>query len=106
MNNLAKLLLLFIVLVGPVKAGEWNNWGKVEEVYTYPARNGVYFKLDNHVNPDTCSSSTYLMLSKDNLLFGETYSLLLSAFSAKKSVRIFVAGCDGNYPKIDMVLSK
>lgn len=106
MTKLAKLILIYSAVISPVMAGEWNSWGKVEEIYTYPARNGVYFKLDNHVNPDSCASSAYVMLSKDNLLFSETYSLLLAAYSAKKSVTVFVAGCDGNYPKIDMVLSK
>lgn len=44
-------------------------------------------------NPDNCGTVNSVVLLPDNPMFDQHYSLLLSAFMAKKKMKIFTNGC-------------
>ncbi len=103
-----KKIVLILLMVLPVTcfAGEWTSWGNVTQIYPYPEREIVYIKHSNVINPDSCSNTSFYALPKSNAMFSEIYSLFLTGHSAKKQINIYINGCEGNYPKIVMTISK
>ncbi len=103
-----KKLVLLLLALSPATcfAGEWTGWGTIEQIYPYPDRDIIYVRHSNAINPDSCGSTSYYALPKSNTMFSEMYSLFLAGHSAKKQMNVYINGCEGNYPKIGMTISK
>ena len=96
-------VMLFTVLVSAeLEAGGWNGAANVKKIYPHSINNTdgtVYYAFDVMKNPDTCEKSSLMALKKSNNLSSEIYSLILTAFTTKTKVNIYVGGCDaGGYP--------
>lgn len=107
--KVAALCLVF-VCIGAWAAG-WSSSLTVTEIYPAPSYNGILIKQSSMINPDSCASAAYYLLKKDNVLFNEIYTLLVSAQARKSNVRIHVSGCtgvndtDNTYPEINQVIA-
>lgn len=88
-------------------AAGWSGASTIDTLYPSPSHNGILIKHNSMPNPDGCPSSSYYILSKDNSLFNEIYTLLLSSQARKSSVNLQLLGCSGQnsvFPSINQVI--
>lgn len=89
-----KIIILFILIYANLFAAGWTD-GKIKEIYPAPAYNGILIKQETMINPDNCASSTYYLLKKDNPLFNEIYSLIISAQARESNIKLNLVNCKG-----------
>ncbi len=90
-------------------AGDWSGSFKVTELYPSPDNNGVLIKQDVMVDPDSCGFDSFYVLEKDNVLFSQMFSLLMSAQARGAEVQIHLAGCSTHAtpkPKISTLIAR
>lgn len=92
---------------GTALASGWTGSHKVIEIYPSPNNNGVLVKQDVMIDPNSCAFNSYYVLEKDNAMFSEMYSLLMSAQARGAEVQIHLAGCSTHTtpkPKISTLI--
>lgn len=99
-----KVIVLLTLMFMPhfASAGAWTGWHKIHIVYAQ--NNGkVLMALapdHQHINPDSCAKMGYLILRPENQGFEQIYKMALTAKAAGTNFRVFLSGCDGDYPVI------
>lgn len=96
------LLLTFLCLSSAVHAGDFSQTGTITLTYTYGDWTMVKM-TGTPVNPDSCSSTEYYAIPSADKNYDAIFSSILAAQIAKKNVRFWIGGCDGQYgyyPKI------
>lgn len=100
-----KVFLITILLFSSnsIYSAEWNIAGKITSIYPKPSRNGIYIKHESMVKGD-CGSTTpiWLFLSKENPLYSEIYSAILSSYMASQNITLLSGSCQPGfkYPQI------
>lgn len=91
--------LLVVVLALPLSfsslAAGWSGAYRVTEIYPAPGHNGVLIRIEQHSNPDNCSSPSYYFLEKSNVLFSQIFALLMSAQARQATINLQLVGCGG-----------
>tara|TARA_R110002060_G_scaffold880_3_gene2101 strand:+ start:2424 stop:2762 length:339 start_codon:yes stop_codon:yes gene_type:complete len=105
MNIFKSLIVLFFTMLSSSAfSGEWSIASKVLVTYAHSSSGGYgVFQLENMtINPNTCTSPMYYVVSKvNNSVFDEVYSMLLAAHLSEKKVQVWIAGCSPhNHPEI------
>jgi len=99
---------VLIFTSGFASAAGWSGASTIDTLYPSPSHNGILIKHNSMPNPDGCPSSSYYILSKDNILFSEIYSLLLSSQARKSSINLQLVDCSGQnntFPSINQVIA-
>lgn len=92
------LLIIWFALgqVTSANAAGWSGASLVREIYPAPGHNGVFIRIESHVNPDGCASPSYYFLEKSNVLFNQIFALLMAAQARQAAINLQLVGCGGN----------
>lgn len=101
MRNITKYIAISLGLSSqPCLAGA-DVAGKISALQTYYTHNGTLVQLEGSmINPDGCAATAWYIYpdSAPRAPFGQ--SMLLTTFSAGKSMTLSLEGCFEGYPKI------
>lgn len=90
------LALSLVAVPGLVLAAE-DTVTKVTRVGTTNAQDGVILEVEQTPQSTCTNSSTVFLKKSQNALFSENLSVLLSAFHADATIRLYTEGCvDGH----------
>ena len=94
-RHLFSILFIFVVSTHANASGWITDDGTARITFVNTESIGVrlHYTADTSKNPDNCQNNSHLVLRADNPLFEQHYSLLLSAFMAKKPLKFFANGC-------------
>lgn len=102
------VVVLFFCSNLSIAAG-WSGASTIQEIYPSPGNNGILIKHSSMPNPDNCPSPSYYILSKDNALFTEIFTLLVSAQARQSVINLQLVGCSGTnnvHPEVYQVIAK
>lgn len=107
-----RALIFFSVLLSNLAAAAtWSNFADITNIYAYNAdgTGTIYLQFSQFVSSSGCRTDAngLVALKKDNILFREIYSAILSSSAQGKQVRYYVDGCDAaGWPILQMLQSK
>src|ERR1700752_5399577 len=83
-------------------AGGWGPPVTITGYYVW-ANSFAAITTSNNQNPDSCSSSPYLILDSTQPNFRAIWAQIVAAQSQGQTVALSYSGCTGSYPFINFV---
>lgn len=110
MKRLMLSAVLSLSVFGASKTNAAPTWGAATNVVSYlfyTSGGWLYLKLANMQNPESCSSSAYLLVSTSDSRFRDLYATVVAAQASGSQVTVYYAGCDSStgYPLIGGIAS-
>ena len=102
-NLIVVFMVFFSGLSGLTQAASWGLQTTIIGYYSDPGTNNIVFTTANNQNPNTCSSSHYLVINSGASNFNQVFAMLVSAQAAGSPVALYYNGCLGPYPLITSI---
>jgi hypothetical protein len=86
----------------PVMAGGWGPSVTITGYYIWDSGFAALTTSSNQ-NPDSCSSSHYLILDTNQVNFKAIWAQVIAAQAQGQTVQLSYSGCSGPYPLINAI---